>query len=698
MFKLTNATYNRAGWGFRLLTACLLAFALATASGRLAARAVEPQDLSSQTSTVDGGMDLSIRGQIGGLSSGLAVNGQYAYVGVGMRVLVFDVSRPSSPQLVGHSPILASGVQAIYVRSGLVYVAAGPAGLQVIDVSTPRSPRLIGSLAVAGSIFDVTVDGNLAFVVQYQSEVQGLSGSSSTWSLVLVDVEVPAHPQVLGSLPLAAGAKKVVASGGMVFVADNFWFGQREAFNGLTVVDASDPSAPRLAGSLKMDEISDLEVVEHAAYAVGGLKMTTIDLVSPTSPRILSSLDLPGLANGISVQDGLAYIADGSPGMLVIDTSGPKSPRIIGRAKVDGAASEVVVAGSLAFVVDDVRGMSVFDVLAPSEPSLLSVADLAGRAYAVQVVDKRAYVASGAAGLQVIDVTAADQPRLIGGAHVGNATNLRVVDSLAYVVGWDDTLRIVDVTSPSSPYVIGSVSGLSSAFAVDVQGDMAFVADRAQGLKIIDVSMPSAPSIIGGFDAENGASDVDVSGSLAYLATPSGLHVLDVSEPATPRAVGRFAVPSGDWFAWSVRVFGSLAYVGMGRTEPFGAGEVGSMAVLDVAAPSSPRLMGLLDLPSGFPRGIEVADELVYLVNGDGGLQLIDARVPSMMRGIGSIATGGPAWGLDLDDGLAYVAGDMGGLLMMAPRKLPADDGHVAWLPYLAAAQPLRDAGRPLRR
>lgn len=690
MFRLARVTDGHLRLGLRHLSGLLLALLLASGSGCPEARAAPAQGPTLEASTVDGGVDLSIRGQIGGLSGGLAVEGDYAYVGEGLRVVVFDISRPSSPQIIGHSPIFSSAVSAIQVRAGLAYVAAGPAGLQVVDVSTPRSPRLVGSLAVAGSSMDVTVDGSLAFVVQHLSEVQGLSGSRSMWSLVVVDVTAPASPQVIGSFPLAAGAKKLVASGGMVYVADNFWFGQREAFNGLTVVDVSDPSAPRLAGSVKMDESSDLEVIEHVAYSVGSLKMTIVDLSSPASPRVLSSLTLPGLANGIDLQGGLAYIADGSTGLLVIDISAPKAPHVVGRAKVDGAASDVVVAGTLAFVFDDVRGLSVFDVATLSAPNLLSAVNLAGRVYAVQVVDKVAYVASGSAGLQVIDVTAPEEPRLIGRADVGNATNLQVIGNLAYVVGWDDKLWIVDVTSPRSPHLIGGVTGLSSAFAVDVVGDMAYVADLAQGMKVVDVSMPTTPRLIGGFDTENGAFDVEVSGDLAYLATQSGLQVLDITEPHTPRAVGWFAVPSVDGFASTVRVVGTLAYLGMGRAEPFAVATQGSLAVVDIAVPSSPQLVGLLDLSSGYPRDIDVADELVYLVNGDGGLQVIDARVPSVLRWIGSVATASPAWDLDLNDGLAYVAGDMGGLLLIGPRNRPTGAGHVAWLPFLSATQALR--------
>lgn len=622
------------------------------------------------------------------MSSGLEVVGGYAYVGVGMRVVVFDISQPSSPKLVGRSPILPSTVRAIQVQAGMAYVVCGDRGFQVIDVSTPTTPRLVGSLDIEGFSGDVSVEGNMAFVVQIQV------GTRPTASLLVLDVTVPARPLLIGNLYLPGGATKVEASGGMVYVADGWWNG---GLWGLTVVNVTDPRAPRLAGSLRMTPFEDLEVVEHLAVSVADLELSVLDLSAPESPRIMSRLALPSRATSVDVQGKRAYVAGGILGLLVVDIAAPSAPSIIGSAEFGcadfrGPMGYVEVSGTLAFVVGDGRGLRVFDVADPTAPRFLAAAaDLSGTAYTVQVVNQLAYVPSGT-DLQVIDVSAPSEPRLVGSVAVRGRINLRVVGNLAYVCGGEvGTLQIVDVTLPSKPHVLGSVDGLVSPFAVDIVGDLAYVADLARGLMVVDVSMPSTPRVIGGIATIKSPSDVEVSGGLAYLATANGLQVVDISEPRSPQVVGRadFSAAEAQVRPWTVNVDGTLAYVG-GHSNQDGKETKGVVAVVDVAVPSAPRVVGLLELPptNAIPN-ISVMDKLVYVADRDVGLQVVDATVPSAMRMVANFA-GLEAWDVDVVDGLAVVAGGHGGVVVLGTGDRPTGAGHVAWLPFLAAAQPLR--------
>lgn len=685
MLKRMGAPYDRAGLGIRQLSALLLALGLASGSGYLDARAANEQDPMSETSTDARRLDLSIHGQIGGTSEALEIDGHYAFVSVGMRLVVFDITVSSAPKIVGRSPILSGTIEAIQVRDGFVYVVGGDAGLSVLDVSNPESPQLVGGLAIDGYSLDVSVEGDLAFVIQRPS------GTRPTSNLVVVDLTIPALPRVVGHLDLPGGAAKIEASGDMVYVSDYWWIAASQEFGGLRVVDVTEPSAPRLAGRIAMTPMTDMTVVERLGYAVGDLVLYVLDLSAPASPRISSSLVLPGRATAVVVQGGLAYVAGGDQGLLVVDIAAPSAPRILGRASF-GPASLVDVAGTLAFVVDDQRGLRVFDVADPTAPRFLAAAaDLSGTAYTVQVVNQLAYVPSGT-DLQVIDVSAPSEPRLVGSVAVRGRINLRVVGNLAYVCGGEvGTLQIVDVTLPSKPHILGSVDGLVSPFAVDIVGDLAYVADLARGLMVVDVSMPSTPRVIGGIATIKSPSDVEVSGGLAYLATENGLQVVDISEPRSPQVVGRadFSAAEAQVRPWTVNVDGTLAYVG-GHSNQDGKETKGVVAVVDVAVPSAPRVVGLLELPptNAIPN-ISVMDKLVYVADRDVGLQVVDATVPSAMRMVANFA-GLEAWDVDVVDGLAVVAGGHGGVVVLGTGDDPTGAGHVAWLPFLAAALPLR--------
>ena len=84
-------------------------------------------------------------GQIGGATQAVAVQGHYGYLGVGLRLVVLDVSDPAALREVGVTQPFPHFVEDIAVSGTLAYVAAGGAGLRVVDISDPTSPLEVGA-------------------------------------------------------------------------------------------------------------------------------------------------------------------------------------------------------------------------------------------------------------------------------------------------------------------------------------------------------------------------------------------------------------------------------------------------------------------------------------------------------------------------------------------------------------------------
>ena len=76
--------------------------------------------------------------------------GHYAYVGVGPRLVILDVSDPSHPILVGQTAAFPGVVEGVAVVGNTAYVAAGTAGLRVINVANPAAPVEVGVLRHTG--------------------------------------------------------------------------------------------------------------------------------------------------------------------------------------------------------------------------------------------------------------------------------------------------------------------------------------------------------------------------------------------------------------------------------------------------------------------------------------------------------------------------------------------------------------------
>jgi hypothetical protein len=75
-----------------------------------------------------GGSNVELVGQIGGAVYAVAVQGRYAYVGVGPRLVVVDVGDPARPVAVGRTGVLPGVVWDVAVSGTYAYVADGYEG------------------------------------------------------------------------------------------------------------------------------------------------------------------------------------------------------------------------------------------------------------------------------------------------------------------------------------------------------------------------------------------------------------------------------------------------------------------------------------------------------------------------------------------------------------------------------------------
>jgi hypothetical protein len=518
----------------------------------------------------------------------------------------------------------------VAVFGDTAYVADRDIGLQIIDVSYPANPRIIGSLNTLGSVQDVVVIGDIAYV--------------AAGGLQIIDVKDSKNPYVIGSADTPGSAQDIVVIRDMAYVAD---YGA-----GLQIISVSDPENPYIIASVDTPgSAQDVAVIRNTAYVAdydGGLQI--IDVSNPKNPHNISSVDTPNYTNGVAVMGNNDYVAmaDGNGGLQVVDVSDPENPHIIGSAP--GYAESVTIIGDTAYVGDWRSGLQIIDVSDPKNPHIIGSADTPGEAYGIAVIGDTLYVADrDTGGLQIIDVSNPVNISFIGSLDIqGSAIDVVVSDYIAYIANGDGGFQIVDVSTPENPHTIGSLYTTGYATSVAVIGDTAYVTDYdGEGLLIIDVSDPENPHIIGSAYIPIGyASDVAVIGVTAYVTDNSGgLQILDVSLPGHPHIIGSIYGSAS-----CVAVSGDTAYV----TDWY----YRALRIIDVSAPENPYLISSIDTP-GDPYGVFVISSTAY-VTYNGGLQIIDVSTPENPTTIGSVKTPGYAGGLSVIDNTAYVADNSG--------------------------------------
>jgi hypothetical protein len=223
------------------------------------------------------------------------------------------------------------------------------------------------------------------------------------WSLDLASPGAPARKALVTGLgqPLA-----VAARGTDLLVA--------AGLDGLVVVDALDPSAPRRSAGLTLPAPAfDLALDQGEAFVAIGAAGLAVANVAGAAPTLARTIAVPGsLSAGVALDEDHAYVA-GCTTFSIVDrkTGALKSqqwipafsgPRLVAPAK------DVALVGSVAFVAAGTLGAVTIDVSNPAAPQVLGscrVDDPSFYASGVRAEGTNVFVAGGEWGVLRIDTS-----------------------------------------------------------------------------------------------------------------------------------------------------------------------------------------------------------------------------------------------------------------------------------------------------
>jgi hypothetical protein len=562
--------------------------------------------------------------QLGGYMNGVAVQDNYAYVGIGPSLVVLDKSTPSHPVVVGQTRPLPEMVQGVAVSGTYAYIVNGSNGLRIVDVTDPASPQETGAYAALDSVANgVAIAGSYAYVASMNGlhivDVSSpftptLTGFISTTKralnvavvghyayvaaeqagLQVIDVSDPASPQQVGSEYECSF--DVAVAGDYVYVSD--------CYSGLRIMNISDPAHPVPVSLLDTPGSAvDLAIVNNTAYIADVYGLDIVDVSEPMSPTQTAYYSVTGSIRNVAVADGLAYAVAQLDGLHVVNVSNPADPHEVGVYETPLVAPQgVAIGGTFAYVTDGGyqlpdghRGLRIFNVFDPVHPNKISAVTTPGEALGMAEAGPFVYVADGSGGLRDISVFNPTLPGEIGSvAPLSDTQDVAVVGNYAYVADGDGGLRIIKVQDPANPSLRSSYDTPESARKVAMADNYAYIADGDGGLRIVNVANPSFPTEVGVYSATGAVYDVALSGAHAYLATSDSLRILDITDPAHPTDVGSLSM-----YATDVEVTASgYAYVASGV----------SLRVVNVADPAHPTEAADYVLPSGI-IDLAVTDE-----------------------------------------------------------------------------------------
>ena len=573
------------------------------------------------------GKKVSLVGSVGGSAFGVAVQGNYAYVGEGRSLLVLDISTPSSPSRVG-KVVLPGAVMDIALLGQYAYVAALEGGLQVVKISNPAAPSICGfySTTNRASAEGIAILGGLAYVADDYAGIQ------------IFDLANPVVPALLSSKSFGDGvAVKVKASGSgvLAYVSTGA---------GLCVLDVSQPSSPVLLGQTAVgDDGIYGSIALYGNSVIGPTIDGTIHMIDVSQPSAPKDLTLKTGDNGtggysqVAVAGNYLYAESSVSGLgfTVFSISGTNLTRVGRNGSVfspGGYYQKMLISGSRAYVAAGGTGLQIVDISSPSNPlSVAAFADsgLYGNYGAVGMTGN--YLCVGAGDFKVFNVSQPSQPLLVGQLSGIGASKVVAGNGVAYTTANNNVIDVITIGA-GSPQIVASIpSSAVYATRLALAGNvLCAVGDNTSSqarFVAVDVSNPASPTVRGTKDftslGTGLARGVAASGGKAVVAiSPNSgqpmLSFLDISNLSTPTERGSLANVN----AQDIRISldGNYAFVNDYVS--------GRLLVINISSLSSPLLVTSITVDSSWFTGLDIRGNELFVTTARG-LYVFDISNPA---------------------------------------------------------------------
>ncbi|MFW9933113.1 MAG: LVIVD repeat-containing protein, partial [Candidatus Thorarchaeota archaeon] len=258
---------------------------------------------------------------------------------------------------------------------------------------------------------------------------------------------------------------------------------------------------------------------------------------------------------------------------------------LIGAIDTGGAGLRVHVEGNLAFVIDTgtegTYGLIIVNIADPMQPTIVGTYHAGGLPFAIDSEGDIVYIADQIEGLIILNISDVANPTPIPGFTGSRSYDIELIDDLLYLADDEEGLVILNASNPSAPEFISNYG--QRCIHLAIEGDIAY--STIQGLSLIDISDSMHPSLLSNREDGTGFWDPSVSNGILYLANHNGgvgeLQVYNVTNPYNVEKISEFD-SEGNFQSFDVQ--DSILYA-----VDFDIG----LYLLDVRNPSSPSEIAL---------------------------------------------------------------------------------------------------------
>ena len=288
------------------------------------------------------------------------------------------------------------------------------------------------------------------------------------------------------------------------------------------------------------------------------------------------------------------------------------------------------------------------------ELNLIGAIDTGGEALRVHVDDDLAFVIDfgeqTSYGLVIVNVSNPSQPEILGTYHDGGLPYaIESAGDIVYIADQLEGLRIINISNSSQPSAIEGYTGSGAAYDLEIVGDLLFLADGGYGLVILNISTPSNPVFVSNYDSD--CVHIEIEENIAYIAGHGSIRLVNVSDPHHLTLLGQTYESSSTM--WDPSVSNGTIYLANH------SGENGELQIFDARNPTNIEKLSEFDSEGHF-QSFFVRDSILYAVDFESGLYLLDVTNSSLPIEVERFSDGGRPWDVTLDEDYIYLCGSEG--------------------------------------
>lgn len=284
--------------------------------------------------------------------------GNYAIAAVEtLGMVIFDIGEPRRLDMISQCGETPMGATGIAIKGNFAYLAAADEGLKVINISDVSNPKLVSVLKTKGSVRNVKIYKDYAFLVTHEEVLFG-SGDSE---LITVDISNPENPIIVDTLEIKAGSKKIQITGNYAYITYNCGNMLPEA--GFSIYNIFNSRRIEFVGDYRSKMYAfDIEVSGKYAYLADSVYgMHIVQISEPHRPQIIKEIGLqtPGTACAVAVDGDKAYVSGISMGLYNINISDPWNPLINEIINLPGNIRKLATYNNFLYMASDMQELII---------------------------------------------------------------------------------------------------------------------------------------------------------------------------------------------------------------------------------------------------------------------------------------------------------------------------------------------------